>query len=107
MSLNPMDLSFDDSTCVTCGAKLPEAPDENSYAFQGYCNSTCFGQDSDEQDYLAATTCPCCGGEGAWIGTLGSTAHFRCIDCGIDYSDSGYVSQGSTDADLVVADDDS
>jgi hypothetical protein len=33
-------------------------------------------------------TCPVCGGPGLPLGTLGKRSHFRCQDCGIDFSDS-------------------
>lgn len=35
-------------------------------------------------------TCPQCGGEGHFIGALGHTAHFRCRQCGWDFSEDGY-----------------
>jgi len=30
--------------------------------------------------------CPACGGQGAHLGSLGRREHFRCRDCGMDYS---------------------
>lgn len=30
--------------------------------------------------------CPTCGGEGALLGALGRVTHYRCRNCGIDYS---------------------
>jgi len=30
--------------------------------------------------------CPMCGGEGSELGSLGWRLHFRCRDCGMDYS---------------------
>jgi len=30
--------------------------------------------------------CPACGGEGAPMGALGNRVHYRCRDCGIDFS---------------------
>lgn len=31
-------------------------------------------------------TCPMCGGPGNYLGTLGTRAHFRCENCGMDFS---------------------
>lgn len=31
-------------------------------------------------------TCPCCDGDSTFLGALGSRNHFRCRDCGIDFS---------------------
>lgn len=31
--------------------------------------------------------CPCCGGEGVELGALGRRVHYRCRDCGIDFSE--------------------
>lgn len=30
--------------------------------------------------------CSMCGGQLAFLGQLGNTMHFRCINCGMDYS---------------------
>ncbi len=30
--------------------------------------------------------CPCCGGEGAFLGGLGRLEWFRCQNCGIDFN---------------------
>lgn len=30
--------------------------------------------------------CPICGGDGTELGSLGWRLHFRCRDCGMDYS---------------------
>ena len=35
---------------------------------------------------LEAPTCPLDGGPGVLLGTLGSLTHYRCRNCGIDYS---------------------
>lgn len=32
--------------------------------------------------------CPQCGGEGYFLGVLGDLLHFRCRDCGSDWSES-------------------
>jgi transposase-like protein len=32
------------------------------------------------------TTCPCCGGEGSYLGGLGRLEWFRCQDCGLDFN---------------------
>jgi len=32
------------------------------------------------------TVCPCCRGEGFFLGQLGRVLHFRCRQCGMDYS---------------------
>ena len=34
------------------------------------------------------TYCPECGGPGKFIGTLGTREHFRCRDCGMDFSNA-------------------
>lgn len=31
-------------------------------------------------------SCPACGGVTGLLGQLGNRLHFRCIDCGIDFS---------------------
>ena len=31
-------------------------------------------------------TCPACGGDGGYLGTLGVLTWFRCIYCGMDFS---------------------
>lgn len=31
-------------------------------------------------------SCPCCGGDSTFLGALGSRNHFRCRDCGADFS---------------------
>lgn len=33
-----------------------------------------------------APTCPACGGPGVLLGTLGRLEHFRCRDCGAEFS---------------------
>jgi hypothetical protein len=38
--------------------------------------------DEDDDDVY----CPLCGGEGVPLGTLGRRAHYRCRNCGIDFS---------------------
>jgi transposase-like protein len=30
--------------------------------------------------------CPVCGGPGVLLGTLGRRTHYRCRDCGMDFS---------------------
>jgi len=32
------------------------------------------------------TTCPACDGPGAYLGTLGRLDHWRCRDCGAQFS---------------------
>jgi tRNA(Ile2) C34 agmatinyltransferase TiaS len=31
-------------------------------------------------------SCPCCGGDGTFLGALGDRLHFRCRACGIGFS---------------------
>lgn len=33
-------------------------------------------------------SCPCCGGEGQYLGSLGALNHLRCRDCGTTFSTS-------------------
>lgn len=35
---------------------------------------------------MTPTECPACNGPGVLLGTLGSRSHFRCRDCGLDFS---------------------
>jgi hypothetical protein len=44
------------------------------------------GDDWDEADSIDHVVCGACGGEGAYMGTLGNLEHFRCVNCGIDFS---------------------
>jgi hypothetical protein len=39
-----------------------------------------------EPDVCAVPECPICGGSGTHIGDLGWRRHFRCRDCGIEFS---------------------
>ncbi len=40
----------------------------------------------DTDIFLDETTeCPACGGEGEFLGQLGSITHLRCRDCGCDF----------------------
>lgn len=32
--------------------------------------------------------CPACGGHSRLLGCLGHTRHYRCMDCGTDFSDT-------------------
>jgi len=48
--------------------------------------------------------CPCCDGEGAYMGSLGDSSWFRCRHCGMEYTESGYRSQGTVE--LTVAEED-
>jgi tRNA(Ile2) C34 agmatinyltransferase TiaS len=41
----------------------------------------CYGNDTPE--------CPCCGGDGVPLGTLGLRTHVRCRACGYTYSNGG------------------
>lgn len=34
-------------------------------------------------------SCPACGGDGGFLGGLGNREHFRCINCGMDFSRRG------------------
>lgn len=34
----------------------------------------------------AMVCCPLCGGQSAHLGNLGTREHFRCIQCGMDFS---------------------
>jgi hypothetical protein len=36
-------------------------------------------------DYPTVVECPCCGGPGVELGTLGRLEWFRCRDCGMDF----------------------
>lgn len=40
----------------------------------------------DIDDFVADPNCPTCGGPGALLGALGRRVHFRCRDCGLDFS---------------------
>lgn len=39
--------------------------------------------EDEEPDFLP---CPACGGEGGLLGTLGTRNHYRCRQCGAEYS---------------------
>lgn len=45
--------------------------------------------EDDEAPAEDAPACPACGGDGTKLGALGAREHFRCRDCGIDFSESG------------------
>lgn len=38
------------------------------------------------QDTPETPTCPQCGGQGNFLGTLGTRDHFRCRQCGWEFS---------------------
>jgi hypothetical protein len=44
------------------------------------------GSDLADEDEYGDAECPACGGEGVPMGTLGSLQHFRCRQCGINFS---------------------
>ena len=60
--------------------------------------------DAEMEQYLDDTRCPVCDGEGAYMGSLGPSPWFRCIHCGMEYTESGLRSQGPVD--LTVAEED-
>jgi len=43
-----------------------------------------FDEDDDDEDEPAE--CPVCGGPGVILGTLGTRVHYRCRDCGMEFS---------------------
>lgn len=55
--------------------------------------------DQEEDDFAY---CPMCGGAGYELGTLGNKRHFRCRDCGIDFSDDAKTSATITSWNSVM-----
>lgn len=52
--------------------------------------------------------CPLCGGEGSVLGSLGMRMHFRCRDCGIDYSEiitAADLIEAAAEAEEIFGDD--
>jgi tRNA(Ile2) C34 agmatinyltransferase TiaS len=43
--------------------------------------------------------CPLCGGRGTFLGSLGRTEHFRCRDCGWDFSEQEAATAAAQDDD--------
>lgn len=41
----------------------------------------------DEPD-ACVEECPACAGSGRYMGCLGARSHYRCRDCGIEFSDT-------------------
>ena len=72
--------------CLTCESldhRECEPENEPQEALCPLCCETvdlCDCWDPDE------AICPGCGGEGFWLGTLGPLHHFRCRQCGIDFT---------------------
>lgn len=52
--------------------------------------------DHDEEEHEDTQECPACEGTGEGMGSLGSRKHYRCRDCGIDFSKSGSEASAST-----------
>ena len=48
---------------------------------------------ADELEDSPSPECPACGGEGGDMGVLGSRRHFRCRQCGIDFSKTASAKQ--------------
>ncbi len=42
--------------------------------------------DSEEQDFWEGPTCPICAAPPTHLGTLGRREHWRCRNCGMNYS---------------------
>jgi hypothetical protein len=54
---------------------------ERAYADDGHPT----GEYCPQDDYPVAIECPCCGGPGIALGTLGQLEWHRCRDCGMDF----------------------
>jgi predicted RNA-binding Zn-ribbon protein involved in translation (DUF1610 family)/transposase-like protein len=72
------------------------------YSFEPY-TKTAAGDGSlddfgDDWESEADVFCPVCGGPGVYMGTLGSRDHYRCRNCGIDFSIDHETHQSKTAA---------
>jgi hypothetical protein len=59
---------------------------DNSAAVCCACDHAGTVREFSEPDVGPAPQCPVCGGPAVAIGELGQRRHFRCRDCGIDFS---------------------
>lgn len=63
----------------------------------------------DEYDSGETSPCPACDGEGSAMGSLGKRKHFRCRDCGMDFSqtedDDAELHKRIQDGDVEGVDD--
>ena len=42
-------------------------------------------EDHDLDIFLEVVECPLCGGDGEFLGQLGSVTHLRCRQCGMEF----------------------
>ena len=69
--------------CPECGGPLKES--KHSEVFNcTLCNAEVNIRDIFEKD--DAPECPACGGPGKLLGPLGKLTHYRCRNCGMDFS---------------------
>jgi transposase-like protein len=62
--------------CPNCSTTFPSI--ESFDAHLHSCNA--------ENELTDEVNCPVCGGPGMELGTLGNRQHFRCRNCGMDFS---------------------
>jgi hypothetical protein len=77
-------------TCGNCSSGFSAGPvklDKNGKCGRCGANPAAgIQEDAYEDDLDWQPSCPVCGGEGNFMGQLGSLAHYRCRQCGMDFS---------------------
>jgi len=63
--------------CPNCSTTFP--------SIESFDAHPCASAEIEEAEVVA---CPVCGGPGVELGTLGNRQHFRCRNCGMDFSRS-------------------
>jgi hypothetical protein len=75
-----------DGTDIMAASNGDHEWDDDSAAVCCACDYAGKVRDFSEPEINAVAACPVCAGEGNHIGDLGQRRHFRCRDCGIDFS---------------------
>jgi len=74
----------EDARCIVCGNDLTNEEEDKC---TGYCDDCAPQGVNDDDDDDVVPDCPKCGGPGVVLGKLGKVTHYRCRNCGWDFSE--------------------